>query len=66
MQLIEPDMVYNFGGTAYLLHWKKLEPVIMEMRRERGEPEFMKWFEYTVKEMMRIRENKGLSPVPTF
>jgi len=67
-ELIEPEMVYNFGGGAagQLRHWEKWEPVIMEMRRERGDPEFLKWFEYLAKEMMRLRQEKGLKPTPSF
>ena len=63
--LIEPEMVYNFGGGAgQLRHWEKWEPVIMEMRRERGDPEFLKWFEHLAKELMRLRQEKGLTPTP--
>jgi hypothetical protein len=64
--LIDPEMVYNFGGGfAQVWHWKKWEPVIRRMRELRGEPEFMRWFEYTANEMMRIRQEKGLSPTPS-
>jgi len=38
----------------------------MEMRRVRGEPEFLEWFEYLVKEMMRLRQEKGLEPIPQY
>jgi len=64
-ELIDPEMVYNFGGGfAQAWHWKKWEPVIMRFRKRRGDPEFLKWFEYTAKEMMRIRQEKGLSQTP--
>jgi hypothetical protein len=64
-KLIEPEMVYNFGGgTAQILQWKKWESVILEMRKKSGDPEYLRWFEYTVEEMMRIRQEKGLSPTP--
>jgi len=62
-ELIDPEMVYNFGGGfGQVMHWKKWEPVIMRMRKRRGDPDFMKWFEYMAKEMMRIRQEKGLIP----
>jgi len=64
-ELIDPEMVYNFGGGfAQVWHWKKWEPVIMRFRKRRGDPEFLKWFEYTAEEMMRIRQEKGLTPIP--
>ena len=60
--LIDPEMVYNFGGGfAQVWHWEKWEPVILEIRKRRG-AEFMKWFEYTAEEMMRIRRERGLTP----
>jgi hypothetical protein len=65
-KLIDPEMVYTFGGGfAQVWHWKKWEPVIMRIRKRRDSPDFMKWFEYTAKEMMRIREEKGLTPTPS-
>jgi hypothetical protein len=65
-KFIDPEMVYNFGGGfAQVWHWKKWEPVIMRMRKLRGEPEFMRWFEYTAKEMMKIRQEKGLTQTPS-
>jgi len=65
-KLIDPEMVYNFGGGfAQVWHWKKWEPMIMRMRELRGEPEFMRWFEYTATEMMKIRQEKGLSETPS-
>jgi len=64
-KLIDPEMVYNFGGGfAQVWHWKKWEPVIMRFRKRRDDPEFLKWFEYTAKEMMRIRQEKGLTQTP--
>jgi hypothetical protein len=65
-KLIDPEMVYTFGGGfAQVWHWKKWEPVIMRIHKRRDSPDFMKWFEYTAKEMMRIREEKGLTPTPS-
>lgn len=65
LKLIDPEMVYNFGGGfAQAWHWEKWEPLIMRFRKRRGDPEFLKWFEYTAKEMMRIRQEKGLLQTP--
>jgi hypothetical protein len=65
-KLIDPEMVYNFGGGfAQVWHWKKWEPLVLRMRKLRGEPEFLKWFEYTANEMMRIRREKGLDETPS-
>ena len=64
-KLIDPEIVYNFGGGfAQVWHWKKWEPVIMRFRKRRDDPEFMKWFEYASNEMMKIRQEKGLTPTP--
>jgi hypothetical protein len=64
--LIDPEMVYNFGGGfAQVWHWKKWEPLILRMRELRDEPEFLKWFEYAADEMMKIRQEKGLSETPS-
>jgi hypothetical protein len=64
--LIDPEMVYNFGGGfAQVWYWKKWEPIILRMRELRGKPEFMMWFEYTAVEMMKIRKEKGLSQIPS-
>ena len=63
--LIDPEMVYNFGGGfAQVWHWRKWEPVVMRFRERRGDPDFLKWFEYTAKEMMRMRQEKGLMQTP--
>jgi hypothetical protein len=64
-KLIDPEMVYNFGGGfAQVWHWKKWEPVIMRFRKRRDDPEFLRWFEYTANEMMRMRQEKGLTQMP--
>ena len=61
--LIDPEMVYNFGGGfAQVWHWEKWEPVILEIRKRRGE-QFMKWFEYTANEMRRINQARATAKV---
>ena len=66
-KLIEAEMVYNFGGgAAHLRHWMKWEPAIVEMRIRRGDPEFLRWFEYLAEEMMKLRQEKGLEPIPPY
>ena len=63
--LIDPEMVYNFGGGfAQVWHWRKWEPVITRFRERRGDPDFLKWFEYTANEMTRMRQEKGLAQSP--
>ena len=62
---VKPEVVYNFGqGIGQIDHWLKWKPVILEMRKGMGNPEFLMWFEYLVGEIMRLREEKGLSPTP--
>jgi len=63
--LIEPEMVYNFGGgQAHIRHWNKWKPIIEEMRSQRSDPEFLKWFEYLSKQMKELRIEKGLNDTP--
>ena len=63
--LIEPEMVYSFGGgSAHVNHWNKWEPVIEEMRSQRSDPEFLKWFEYLTEQMKELRQEKGLNANP--
>jgi hypothetical protein len=63
--LVEPEMVYNFGGgSGQVRHWVKWESIISEMRKQRNDPEFLKWFEYLSREMMALRTEKGLKTIP--
>jgi hypothetical protein len=47
-------------GVATLMFWFQWEPVIMELRKRRNNPDLMKYFEYYVGEMIRLRKLKGL------
>ncbi len=47
-------------GVACLMFWFQWEPVIMELRKRRNNPDLFKYFEYYVEEMIRMRKLKGL------
>ena len=65
--LVEPEMVYNFGGgAAQVIHWMKWKPIIFEMRKRRNDPDYLKWFEYLSEEMKKLRKEKGLNAFPEF
>jgi hypothetical protein len=57
-------MVWNQGGGAFLLHWLKWEPIIKEQRVRFDSPDNFRNFEYLASEIMKMREQKGLSPIP--
>jgi hypothetical protein len=47
-------------GVACLMFWFQWEPVIMELRKRRNNPDLFKYFEYYVNEIIRMRKLKGL------
>jgi hypothetical protein len=50
-RLIDIELTeYILGGLMTTI-WRKLGPVIIEMRKDRNLPELFKWFEYLYEEM---------------
>jgi hypothetical protein len=44
------------------LQWNKFKPIILEYRERYGWPDFLKWFEYLVDELVKARVRQGLPP----
>ena len=59
---IDSELLYKMDqdGVAPMMWWYKFESVIREMREQMNNPDLMKYFEYYVKEMSRLRRLKGL------
>jgi len=64
--LVDPEIVYNFGGGAaiQLMIWQKWEPIIMEYRKRFHSPDFLKWFEYLIGEMLKMRAQQEQQAPP--
>jgi len=59
---IDSELWYKMDqdGMAPFMWWFKFEPIIMWMREQMNNPALMKYFEYYVEEMIRIRKLNGL------
>ena len=55
---IESELWYKMDqdGMAPFMWWFKFEPIIMGMREQMNNPALMKYFEYYVEEMVRLRK----------
>ena len=59
-KLVEPDIVQDFWGGIIPSTWNDLKPLISEMRKESGDAEMFKFWEYLVDRMNeRKREVHG-------
>jgi hypothetical protein len=56
----ELQYMMDQDGVACLMFWFQWEPVIMELRKRRNNPNLAKYFEYYVGEMIRLRKLEGL------
>ena len=50
-KLIEPDIVQDFWGDIIPSTWNDLKPLISEMRKESGDAETFKFWEFFVDRM---------------
>ena len=59
---IDSELLYKMdqGGMAPLIWWHKFEPIIVGLREQMHNPSVMKYFEYYVDEMIRLRKLNGL------
>ena len=60
---IDSELLYKMDqdGSAPIMLWSKFESVIKEMRTFQNNPGELKYFEYYVDEMIRLRKLNGLS-----
>lgn len=60
---IDSELLYKMDqdGAAPMWWWFKFESVIREMREQMNNPSLMKYFEFYVEEMIRLRKLNGLS-----
>ena len=60
--LIDKDFTYTLlGGYSANWHWQKFKPIIEHQRVYQNMPELGIWFEYLVKEISKMNEQKGYS-----
>jgi len=61
--LVDAEMVYQLGqgGIGPIRQWTRFEPIIEEIRERGNNHDFLRWFEYLVEEMKKMRAQKGLS-----
>jgi hypothetical protein len=53
--MIEAEDLYDIGGSMVVMHWKKWEPIVQEIRRRYWGSDYLKDFEYLNDEMMKIK-----------
>jgi hypothetical protein len=61
-KLVGADIVYNFWGDIIVSSWDKIHPLVVDMRKDDGDPNLFLFFEHLYNEM-KIREQK-LQPKP--
>jgi len=55
-KLVEPDIVYDFWGDIIQSLWKKIKPLIADMRKDSGDPNTFKHWEYLYEEMKKRKQ----------
>ncbi|MGD0805456.1 MAG: hypothetical protein ABSA11_15460 [Candidatus Bathyarchaeia archaeon] len=53
--MIEAEDLYDIGGSMVVMHWKKWEPIVQEIRRRYWGSDYLRDFEYLNDEMMKIK-----------
>ena len=52
-KLVEPDIVYDFWGDIIQSSWEKVEPLIVDMRKDSGGFKAFEFWEYLYNEMKK-------------
>lgn len=55
-RLVEADIVYDFWGDIIVSSWDDVEPLIREMRKDSGNANMFRFWEYLSNEMKRRTE----------
>jgi hypothetical protein len=56
-KLVEADIVYDFWGDIIQSSWKKIQPLVADMRKDNGNANMFRFWEYLYNEMEK-REQK--------
>ena len=59
--VMDSDTMYEMTGNASIAFWYMYEDIIQGFRERDGRPETWKWFEFLATEMMKVREQRGMT-----
>jgi len=52
-KLVEADIVYDFWGDIIQSSWEKIQPLVVDMRKDIGDPNMFRFWEYLYNEMKK-------------
>ena len=55
-KLVEADIVYDFWGDIIQSSWEKIQPLVVDMRKDIGDPNMFRFWEYLYNEMKKIEQ----------
>ncbi len=55
-KLVEADIVYDLWGDIIRSSWEKIQPLVVDMRKDMGDPNMFRFWEYLYTEMKKRRE----------
>ncbi len=55
-KLVKADIVYDFWGDIILSSWEKVEPLLVDMRKESGNLKMFEFWEYLHNEMKKRQQ----------
>ena len=57
-KLVRKDVVYDFWGDLILSSWEKIKPLIADMRKDSGDANMFRFWEYLYNEMKEREQRK--------
>ena len=54
--LVETDIVYDFWGEIIQSSWEKIQPLMVDMREDIGDPNMFRFWEYLYTEVKKRKE----------